>query len=319
MKNLFAIFFFTLLSTFHISAQEFKYFDYIDQAFKFYHEENYQEAGKTFEMAFKSLDGKTTQNNLYNAACSWSLAGNNDKTFFYLQKIINQDMIEGWNDPVEFYELLNKDTDFNNIKNDSRWKVLVNSAKTNQDSFLKNIKKNIAERIKVLGKKDQDKRLQLDSIRKIRGIGFAGEKEMLEMINEQDSINLIEFDNLIKQFGWLGPKDIGYKNNQYLFLIIQHADLVTQKKYMPVVKKARKKGKILPKDIAYLQDRINMREGKPQKYGSQVYPDDHTKKFILFPLESIDSVDYYRASVGLESLSSYLKASFNIDWNPKKL
>ncbi|MFP3596909.1 DUF6624 domain-containing protein [Chryseobacterium sp. SIMBA_029] len=316
MKNLFLTFFFIIISTYHMSAQQFKYFDYIDKALKFYHEKNYQEAGKTFELAFGSLHGKSTQNNLYNSACSWSLAGNNDKTFLYLQKIIDGDMIDGWNDPIEFYQLLNKDSDFNNIKTDPRWKILTNGAKRNQESFQKNIRKDLAERIKILGKSDQEKRLQLDSLRKVKGLGFSGEKELLAIINRQDSINLIELDNIIKEFGWLGPKDIGYKNNQYLFLIVQHADLITQKKYMPLFKKAKKNGKILPKDIAYLEDRINMREEKPQQYGSQVYPDVATKKFILFPLKNVDSVDYYRASVGLESLSSYLKSSFNIGWDP---
>jgi len=63
------------------TAQESKYFLNLDSAMAFYHEKKYADAGKAFDKAFENLKGKSTQSNFYNAACAWSLAGNNNKAF----------------------------------------------------------------------------------------------------------------------------------------------------------------------------------------------------------------------------------------------
>ncbi|WP_139222264.1 DUF6624 domain-containing protein [Pedobacter suwonensis] len=306
-----------LLLTFSTSsnAQELKYFVNIDSAMKFYHDKRYHEAGQAFDQALKEFNGNTTQTNLYNAACAWSLAGNNDKAFLYLQNILNNKMIKSWDDPVDFYNMLIKDTDFEPIKVDPRWTSSLNEAKNKKNTFLNGIKRDIADRIREIGAADQSIRFKLDSVRKVDGLNSTAEKKLILVMKKQDSINFRAFETIIKQYGWLGPTEVGYKNNQYLFLILQHADLDAQKKYLPLFKRGLKDGKVLPKDFAYLEDRINMRVGKMQQYGSQTLIDKLSKKYILYPIADIDNVDERRAKVGLESLKSYMKSSFNIDFD----
>jgi len=306
-----------VLLTFHtnINAQELKYFVDLDKGMKFYHDKKYVEAGHAFDDALKELNGRTTQTNLYNAACAWSLAGNNDKAFLYLQKIINDKIIKGWDDPVEFYNMLIKDSDFEPIKGDRRWKSLLKKAAYQKNTFLNGIKQELAERIKKIGAADQSIRVKLDSVRKADGLNGKAEQQLLRVMKAQDSTHFSEFEAIISSYGWLGPKEVGYKNNQYLFLILQHADLATQKRYLPVFEKACKDGKVLPKDLAYLQDRKNMREGKMQQYGSQTLIDKASKSYILYPIADVDNVDQRRAMVGLESLKAYMKSSFNIDFD----
>lgn len=84
------------------------------------------------------------------------------------------------------------------------------------------------------------------------------------------------------------------------------------------LKKSYEAGKVLPKDLALIEDRINMREGKLQRYGSQTLIDKTSKKYTLFPIADVDSIDERRAMVGLESLKSYMKSSFNIDFDINK-
>lgn len=273
------------------------------------------DAGKSFDHAFDDLNGNSTQTNFYNAACAWSLAKNNSKAFFYLKKILKRKTIKGWDDPVEFYSMLIKDSDFNNIKNDPKWADVVSHAEHNKNEFLKAIKQDIANHIKAMGESDQSIRMKLDSLRKASGLNSPGEKDLIEAMKKLDASNFSAFEEIIGQYGWLGPSEIGYKNNQYLFLILQHADLASQKKYFPLFKKSCEAGKVLAKDLAYLEDRINMREGKMQQYGSQTIIDKVSKKFVIFPIEDVDHEDQRRASVGLESLKSYVKSSFNIDFD----
>ena len=315
MKIFFTAFIILLTSQINMNGQEFKYFFYIDEGMKFYHEKQYADAGKSFDRAFNDLKGNSTQTNFYNAACAWSLAKNNSKAIYYLQKILTGKTIKGWDDPVEFYNMLVKDSDFNNIKNDPKWKDVVSHAERNKNDFLKGIKQDIANRIKKMGESDQSIRLKLDSLRKASGLNSPGEKDIIDAMKKLDASNFNAFEEIISHYGWLGPSEIGYKNNQYLFLILQHADLASQKKYLPLFSKSCKAGKVLPKDLAYLEDRINMREGKMQQYGSQTVIDKVSKKFVIFPIEDVDHVDERRASVGLESLKSYVKSSFNIDFD----
>jgi len=227
-------------------------------------------------------------------------------------------MIHGWDDPVEFYDMLIKDSDFHNIKSDARWTTILRKAERNKNIFLRGIKQEVADRIKKLGSSDQAIRSKLDSLRKADGLNSKSEKDLIAVMRKHDSINFAAFEEIIKQHGWLGPKEVGYKNNQYLFLILQHADLPFQKSYLPLFKKSCETGKVLPKDLALLEDRINMREGKLQQYGSQTLIDKTSKKYILYPINDIDQIDQRRAMVGLESLKSYMKSSFNIDFDINK-
>lgn len=69
--------------------------------------------------------------------------------------------------------------------------------------------------------------------------------------------------------GWLGPDVIGQTGNSTLFLVIQHADLVTQEKYLPMMREAVTKGNAKGSSLALLEDRVLIRNGKQQRYGSQ--------------------------------------------------
>ena len=51
---------------------------------------------------------------------------------------------------------------------------------------------------------------------------------------------------------------------------LQHADYAYQKKYYPSVKEAERKKEIDASNVALLEDRILMREGKKQIYGTQL-------------------------------------------------
>jgi hypothetical protein len=58
--------------------------------------------------------------------------------------------------------------------------------------------------------------------------------------------------------------------------------------------------------LALLEDRIRVREGKKQIYGSQLHS-TASGKYVPEPIEDEVNVDARRAKVGLGPLSEYLK------------
>ena len=69
--------------------------------------------------------------------------------------------------------------------------------------------------------------------------------------------------------------------------------------------------------MALMEDRLLMREGKPQKYGSQIQSGCKTK-WELYHLGNPETVNKRRAEVGLEPLENYLN-NYGIVFNIKQL
>lgn len=127
-----------------------------------------------------------------------------------------------------------------------------------------------------------------------------------------DSCNLVQVESLIAKYGWLGKSFVGSKGNQAVFIVIQHADLATQEKYLPVMQKSVDEGESSASDFAMLQDRVLMRQGKKQIYGSQVVF-SKTGEQVFYPIEDEKNVNARRAKVGLQPIEEYAKY-FGIDY-----
>lgn len=80
------------------------------------------------------------------------------------------------------------------------------------------------------------------------------------------------------------------------------------------MREAVKKGNASSSNLALLEDRVALRQGKKQIYGTQVTKDEVTGESYVLPLEDPDNVDKRRAEVGLEKLQDYL-SNFGIKWD----
>lgn len=177
----------------------------------------------------------------------------------------------------------------------------------------------LVKQLFVIDADDQKYRSQLDIISNT----YAGDTAELsrrfnamgKALKETDSMNLIKVVAIIDKYGWLGPEVIGEQGNITLFMVIQHADLLTQKKYLPIMREAVKNKRAAPGNLAMLEDRIAIREGRKQIYGSQISWNMKTDQYLLLPLEDPDNVDKRRAQVGLGSLAVYLSKCCNMIWN----
>lgn len=129
-----------------------------------------------------------------------------------------------------------------------------------------------------------------------------------EIMNAIDRVNAHRVMEIIDQYGWLSPDDIGYEANEALFLCVQHAeDSLIQNKCLPILEEAVKKGNAEGWQYAFLTDRCLMNRGETQIYGTQRVLRDGV--YYLVPIQDIDRVDSLRESLGLEPLEEYMEDS----------
>lgn len=131
----------------------------------------------------------------------------------------------------------------------------------------------------------------------------------------QDSLNTARITAIIDSAGWLGPEDVGRAASSALWLVLQHADLPVQERYLPEMRLAVAEGKAQASELAYVEDRIEVRNNRPQIYGSQVLMKDGRAAFA--PIRDEEHVNERRASVGLGPLEDYA-GQFGIPWSPPK-
>jgi hypothetical protein len=79
---------------------------------------------------------------------------------------------------------------------------------------------------------------------------------------------------------------------------------------------AVKRGNAQPSNLALLEDRVALAEGRHQIYGSQVSAGATPEENYVRPLADPDHVDERRAAVGLEPLAEYVKF-WNMNWDPE--
>ena len=157
----------------------------------------------------------------------------------------------------------------------------------------------IIEQLAVIHDRDQKTRTAGDSV---------------EYVSFIDSSNLAQVEALNNQHGWPGKSFVGSAGNSTVFLVIQHAELATQEKYFPLMQQSVAEGESRPQDLALLQDRILMRQGNDQIYGSQVVFNKSTGAPEFWPIEEERNVNVRRAEVGLQPLEEYAK-NFGIDYH----
>ncbi len=146
----------------------------------------------------------------------------------------------------------------------------------------------------------------LDSVQVKYGLNSKEMNTLVKAMNTADSVNLIKVMRILDEHGWLSQEQIGEQGNATLFLVIQHSDRQTQEKYLPLMRQAVKDGKAQANQLALLEDRVALRQGKKQIYGSQI-TQDINGKYSVSPIEDEPNVNKRRAAVGLEPLEEYVK------------
>lgn len=125
------------------------------------------------------------------------------------------------------------------------------------------------------------------------------EKDKLEIkISDTDEANQRALEHLLSQCGWPGMLD--KKRAAFsAFLIIQHAPLDYQLKHFEMVKAANGRGEIPNDKFVWLVDRILVKQGKPQLYGTEFAYGSNK----LAPIMDPKNLNARRKKMGLSPIS----------------
>jgi hypothetical protein len=299
-----------ILSVNFIYAQDDEYFRLIKKADSLYNIKNYKKAAVTYSKAFEANGWKGTSNHRYNSSCSWAMANVPDSAFFNLERIAR--LLKFKN-----YDHIIKDSDLVSLHSDKRWLPLVELVKQNRDSAEAKFNKPLTNQLIKIYNDDQGERYKIEGVQKEFGIDSKELKALWNVIDYKDSVNLSAVKIILDTYGWVGSDVVGEIGNLTLFLVIQHADLKTQEKYLPMMKDAVNRHKASGSDLALLEDRIEIRNGRKQIYGSQIGTFPNTLNYYVSPLIDPDNVNKRRASVGLGTLEEYVK-NWGMIWDPEQ-
>lgn len=151
------------------------------------------------------------------------------------------------------------------------------------------------------------KRVQTDRAIRWELIAKGISDEISARMRAIDEDNTTRMKAIVQQYGWPGPELVGKDGSQAAFTLVQHADLAFQKEMLPLVKRAYGAGGLSGNNFALLQDRVLVRDGKPQIYGTQL---NYTgPEVIPYPIEDEQNVDRRRAELGMPSLAEYLEST----------
>jgi len=126
------------------------------------------------------------------------------------------------------------------------------------------------------------------------------------MVDEYNRRKLVE---IIKEYGYPTIAMVGEIGMETMFLVTQHSlNLKWQKSQLALIEKSISAGDLNPRDYAYLYDRIQTNQNKPQRFGTQSSKIDFVTGAVQFKeIEDSINVDKRRRAYGLMPLDQYRK------------
>lgn len=156
----------------------------------------------------------------------------------------------------------------------------------------------LREQLMALGDSDQAVR---------RGVSFADSMSnpaFARRMNLRDSIDAAALSRIIARYGWPTRSMVGPRGADAAFLIAQH-NASLQKTALRLMR-ALPRSEVSQANLAMLEDRVLVSEGKSQRYATQLTFSEDGKRMAFQPIEDVEHLDARRAAAGLPPLTSYL-------------
>ncbi|MGW2371525.1 MULTISPECIES: DUF6624 domain-containing protein [Kitasatospora] len=106
--------------------------------------------------------------------------------------------------------------------------------------------------------------------------------------------------------GWPTERAVGADAARAAWLVAQHADrqLDVQRRAVELMAEAVAVGAASARDLAFLEDRLAVNEGREQRYGTQIGAVADGRP-VPWPCEDPERLDERRAQVGIEPFDEY--------------
>ena len=257
----------------------------------------YEASSETFGKALEMKDF-IQPIHLYNGACAAALADDIETAFSRLYTKLERE--KDW-----YSDNIANDEDLISLHDDSRWHILIDSLNLRKHRIEANFDKPLRRRLQMIMKTDQEVRIVFLAAHNRQPHDSIAEAEALHQMQRVDKLNQEQICKILDSRGFVGSDKVGNAVGTF-WAVIQHSDINIQKKYLPLFREAAQRGDIAKESVAMMEDRINMFEGKPQRYGSQIEEDEFGNS-RLYQLLDESKVDEWRSEMGMEPLKDYLR------------
>ena len=118
---------------------------------------------------------------------------------------------------------------------------------------------------------------------------------------------------IVAEIGWPAIPKVGSRASYMAWLVIQHADHdVEFQRRCLLEMRSLPEGDIRKENIAYLEDRVRVHEGRPQLYGTQFYRDENGV-FGPRPIEDGENLERRREEMEMIPFSEYERSMLSPD------
>jgi hypothetical protein len=153
----------------------------------------------------------------------------------------------------------------------------------------------LRERLRAMAKEDQDARLAFDEVR-TEAVDAGSRPEVLR---------------IFETYGWVTKSLAGKAAANDFWLLVQHQTIDLQQRFLPALAKAAQTGEASMSHYAYLYDRVQVRLGKPQHWGTNIECKDG--KPVAAPVDDPAGLDARRKELFMLPMSEYLKAGYLVE------
>ncbi|MCI4667044.1 MAG: hypothetical protein MRZ79_02710 [Bacteroidia bacterium] len=264
--------------------------------------QDYQAADKLYREALGEFDGFARD--YLNASITSAYLKDTSQTLAYSTKAINMGVL---------FSLLNKKTEFDFIKAHPEWKSLRKKAKNLRKEAIQ--PSELRDRVYKIYKRDQGLRSFPFNMK------IGGKRLFQKRWDRVNSEGFFELKKIILETGYQGEKQIGpahfVAQDWYAFSVILH-NLYrdTDQKLSLILREEMCKGNLPARLYAYIIDRTNLENGKPEIYGSTYIITslsfiqkgvDLGDQMIRLTEEESKKVNASRQQIGLPLMSQSLK------------
>lgn len=158
---------------------------------------------------------------------------------------------------------------------------------------------------------DQKIRIELQKSIEVYGINSIIVDSLKNVMIIKDSLNETYIKSFFNEYGFLGKSVVGEKGIEAEWLVIQHStDLQFQQKWLPEIWRLSSIGELPNEMAAMLDDRLRLRTGLRQLYGTQFKWNPDNNEWQLEEIEDPENINRRRLELGMGTIEEYFK-SFN--------
>ena len=145
------------------------------------------------------------------------------------------------------------------------------------------------------------------AVREGFGVGGVVDSAQAALMTRTDSANSAWLKAYVAQWGWPTAQQVGREGVNAAFLIVQHAvhDTAFMRAMLPAIETSYRRGDLKGDAVALLTDRVEVKAGRPQIYGTQLSLKEG--RWVVDPIADSPAVDRRRQRLGLPPLAEYLR------------